>query len=50
MKNLLSLTKVELVNIEGGAPTKDTGFWYDVTWYSVKVLEFVGESLSHVKG
>ncbi len=32
---LVDLTTIELINIDGGAPTVDTGFFYDASYYAV---------------
>lgn len=32
---LVELTTCELTNIDGGAPTPETSFWYDATYYAV---------------
>lgn len=31
---VVDLSLDEIISIEGGTPTKDTGFWYDVEWYA----------------
>ncbi|MEO8237972.1 MAG: hypothetical protein ABI576_07675 [Flavobacterium sp.] len=32
---LIDLTAIELMNIDGGAPTAETGFFYDAAYYTV---------------
>lgn len=32
---LIDLTTIELMNIDGGAPIAETGFFYDAAYYTV---------------
>lgn len=33
----VDLTHHELINIDGGAPTAETSFWYDLSWTAVTI-------------
>lgn len=50
MNNLIELTSDEMKSINGGAPTKDTGFWYDLSYYVLTGLMALGEGASKVYG
>lgn len=45
-----ALTKKELMEINGGEPTTNTSFAYDVSYVAAWVLWKLMEGASHIKG
>lgn len=52
LRDLVILDLESQIAINGGtsSPSVDTGFWYDVTYYTIKGLELVCDGLWAVKG
>jgi hypothetical protein len=46
----VKLDKVELLDINGGAPSKDTSLGYDIGYFLVTALMAIGKGASAIKG
>lgn len=40
----------ELINVNAGAPSPTTSFWYDLSYYAAKGLKALGRGAAMIKG